>query len=71
MHIDVDVWFEYVRFAANIADWPSCGDYAVLVHELHAIPVDVVLPPAGTWRDIERAVADSALEVPVLGFLDE
>ena len=30
MHIDVDVWFEYVRFAANIADWPSCGDYAVL-----------------------------------------
>ncbi len=56
---------------AKIADWLSRGEYAALVDKLHANPVDVVLPPAGTCNDIERAVADTAPDSPVLGSLDE
>ena len=57
--LDIDVWFEYVRSAANIADWPSRGDTAFAA-ELGAAAVAVALPPLDTWGVVE----------PVLGLVE-
>ena len=55
-YIEVDVWFEYVRSAANIADWPSRGECGALITELRATEIEPTLPPVGSFRDVERAV---------------
>ena len=64
LELDLDVWFEYVRTAANIADEPSrvdmgteVFDIAAMVPEVHAmlagslssVPVPVVFPTRHDW----------------------
>ena len=54
--LEIDVWFEYVRSAANIADWPS-RDNLDFVADLGARVVDPwVCPPTDSWGDIESAL---------------
>ena len=48
LRLRCDVWFEYVRSKANIADLPSRGDLA-LVRELGATEVLVRWPPIESW----------------------
>ena len=64
--LEIDVWFEYVRSAANIADWPS-RDKFDFVADLGARVVDPwVSPPTDSWGDVEAAllVAESVPERP-------
>ena len=64
--LEIDVWFEYVRSAANIADWPS-RDKLDFVADLGARVVDPwVSPPTDSWGDVEAAllVAESVPERP-------
>ena len=64
--LDIDVWFEYVRSAANIADWPS-RDKLDFVSDLGAREVDPwVCPPTDSWGSVEAAlrVAESVPERP-------
>ena len=46
--LQCEPWFEYVRSKANIADFPSRGDFAMLAR-LKAIRVEFVLPQASWW----------------------
>eukprot|EP00967_Tisochrysis_lutea_P141953 scaffold261511_cov50-Tisochrysis_lutea.AAC.1 len=47
----IDVWFEYVRSSANIADWPSRGHVRVLCDAFRSTPVAVIIPPLVSWRE--------------------
>jgi len=54
----IDVWFEYVRSSANIADWPSRGHVRVLCDAFRSTPVAVIIPPLVSWREAyESALA--------------
>ena len=64
--LEIDVWFEYVRSAANIADWPS-RDKLDFVPDLGARVVDPwVCPPTEAWGSVEAVlrVAESVPERP-------
>ena len=54
-HARTDVWFEYVRTDANIADWPSRGQFEYLSVELRSQRVDTRLPPLSFWASPEEA----------------
>jgi hypothetical protein len=49
--ITVDMWFEHVRSAANIADWPSRGMVLDLQRHFLAQPIQPVFPPLSSWLD--------------------
>ena len=46
--LQCEPYFEYVRSKANIADFPSRGDFTML-RRLNAIRVELVLPQASWW----------------------
>ena len=48
--LTAEVWFEWVASKANIADWPSRGEFTYLENVLRAEPVDTILPPLYSWR---------------------
>ena len=54
-HSRTDVWFEYVRTDANIADLPSRGQYDYLVSELRSEGVVTRVPPLSFWSSPEEA----------------
>ena len=54
-HTRTDVWFEYVRTDANIADLPSRGQYAYLATELGSEGVETRVPPLSFWSSPEEA----------------
>ena len=53
--LQCEVWFEYVRSKANIADLPSRGEFGLL-HSLGASRVDLVLPLPQWWESPEAYV---------------
>ena len=57
--LDVDVWFDFVKSEANIADWPSRGEVAFAA-EVDAVSVEgpsLRLPKLGEWGDVSSALA--------------
>ena len=59
MHIRI--WVEFVKSEANLADWPSMGDFS-LVHALGASRLPFTLPPP-------RAGAETSLPETMLVFV--
>ena len=69
--LDADVWFEYVRTDANVADAPSREDLSTERYELGAkpaqrlaamassSPVELVLPTPSEW-DADAAIWEAA-----------
>jgi hypothetical protein len=53
----VDVWFEHVKSAANIADWPSRGMILELARDFRAQPIEPDFPPLSSRLDICRCRA--------------
>ena len=54
----MDVWFDYVKSAANIADWPSRGQVE-FAHEVNAIRIEgerLKFPKLGEWGSVELAL---------------
>jgi hypothetical protein len=63
--ISVDVWFEHVQTAANIADWLSRGVILELVRDFGAQPIEPAFPPLSSWLDICRAAGlDFSAQAP-------
>ena len=57
--LEVDVWFDYVKSAANIADWPSRGQVA-FAYEVNASRIEgdrLKFPKLGEWGSVELALA--------------
>jgi hypothetical protein len=56
--LEVDVWFDYVKSAANIADWPSRGQVE-FAHEVNATRIEgerLKFPKLGEWGSVELAL---------------
>jgi hypothetical protein len=56
--LEVDVWFNYVESAANIADWPSRGQVE-FANEVNAIRIEgesLKFPKLGKWGSVELAL---------------
>ena len=56
--LEVDVWFDYVKSAANIADRPSRGQVE-FAHEVNAIRIEgerLKFPKLGEWGSVELAL---------------
>ena len=56
--LEVDVWFDYVKSAANIADWPSRGQVE-FAHEVNATRIKgerLKFPKLGDWGSVELAL---------------
>ena len=54
--LDIDVWFDYVKSDANIADWPSRGHLAFAA-EVDALHVEPSFPPVAGWGSVAAATA--------------
>ena len=55
----MDVWFDYVKSAANIADWPSRGQVA-FAYEVNASRIEgdrLKFPKLGEWGSVELTLA--------------
>ena len=60
--LEIDVWFDYVRSAANIADWPSRGQLGELQDDIGSRRLaDVAMPDIGSWTDPDAAVRRARL----------
>jgi hypothetical protein len=56
--LEVDVWFDYVQSAANIADWPSRGQ-VTFANEVNATRIEgdrLNFPKLGEWGSVELAL---------------
>jgi len=56
--LEVDVWFDYVKSAANVADWPSRGQVE-FAHEVNATRIEgerLKFPKLGEWGSVELAL---------------
>ena len=58
--LSIDIWFEWVPSAANIADWPSRFLLDKLLDAAPtAVPFALDFPPAAFWAQPLAALADA------------
>ena len=65
--LQANVWFEYVRSAANIADFPSRGQFAMLKDTYGSAEWHFQVPPIAVWLSPELAAAAGELHAPKRG----